>query len=107
VEVLELLQELVAEEALALHRRTARSRRLGAPGRLAAPRSRGASFLGVARSLWGRGQRHDYLVSGTLARISSTTASVAMPSASPSKFRIKRWRSAGAATARMSSTATA
>src|SRR5262249_42763229 len=34
-----------------VHRGTARSRRLGAPGRSAAPRSRGASILGVARSL--------------------------------------------------------
>src|SRR5262249_2211779 len=73
VEVLELLQELVAEEAVP-----------------------------VRESSFGH-----YLVSGTLSRISATTASVATPSASPSKLRIRRWRSAGAATLRMSSTATA
>ena len=40
---------------------------------------------------------------GTLSRIERTIASGVMPSASPSKFRITRCRSAGRATARMSS----
>ena len=48
-------------------------------------------------------RRYSTLGGGTASRIERTIASGVMPSASPSKFRITRCRSAGRATARMSS----
>ena len=55
------------------------------------------------RSLRRRRLRYSTLGGVTASRIERTIASGVMPSASPSKFRITRCRSAGRATARMSS----
>jgi hypothetical protein len=50
--------------------------------------------------------RYEATSVGVSAMIARTIESVLMPSASPSKFRMTRWRSAGAATAWTSAKAT-
>jgi hypothetical protein len=66
-----------------------------------------AGAAGGDRRRRGGGGAGHYTVSRVDFRISAMIASALTPSASPSKLRMRRWRSAGAATARMSSIATA
>src|SRR5690606_27920010 len=87
-ERLELALELVVEEIL-----------VGARGRApAGPTARGPALAGeeIEESHGGGGARAQ-AVSGTVFRMAASTASVFTPSASPSKLRRTRWRSAGSA----------
>src|SRR4029079_14621842 len=89
-QVVELALELVVEEIV-----------VGAARGPEPPRERGRGLLEKIEHAH-RGRPY-FIVSGSCFRISWRTSSVFTPSASTSKLSSTRWRSAGSATARMSS----
>ena len=105
---LELAEERLVEDGRVDLART------GRPGgsrpaehRATAASARGRRGPGVeARSLGHDRRGYSTVGTATASRIARTTASLVMPSASPSKLRMIRWRSDGSATARMSSVET-
>ena len=101
-QALELAQEGLVEDGrvdLARQERLARAGRRPLPGSGRPGTGTGCPSLGRR----GRSRRYSTVGATTASRMARTTASVVMPSASPSKLRMIRWRSDGRATARMSS----
>ena len=91
----------LAQERLVEHGRV----ELGGQEDLRAPGARRPRPAG-RRSWDGRRPGYSTVAGWTASRIVRTTASGVIPSASPSKLRMSRWRSAGRAASRISSTDT-